>query len=226
MTVNSALSTCVVAGEQLVLLAEKAIWWERESTLIITDVHVGKAAHFRKNGIALPKRANDDNLWRLSVLLQQWQPKTLIVLGDLVHSRLNAEWTDFVEMMRMFPSTSLILVQGNHDVLEEESWNELPMHVVATHVQEPFLFCHDPSEITTGEGYVLSGHIHPSVRLRGGARQKLVLPCFWFGSRVGVLPSFGYFTGHYCITPAAGDEVFVVADSSVLRVSDKIDLAK
>ena len=138
MSVNSVLSTCVVAGEQLVLLAEKAIWWGRESTLIITDVHIGKGGHFRKNGIALPKRLNDDNLWRLSGLMQQWQPKKLIVLGDLVHSKLNAEWTDFVEMMRMFPSTSLILVRGNHDVLEEENWNELPMQVVATYAQEPF----------------------------------------------------------------------------------------
>lgn len=41
------------------------------------------------------------------------------------------------------------------------------------------------------------------------------LPCFHFGSRCGILPAFGSFTG--TATPALepGDRVFVVSDGEV-----------
>ena len=68
-------------------------------------------------------------------------------------------------------------------------------------------------------GYALAGHIHPAVRLSERGGQSLRLPCFWFGPRVGVLPSFGAFTGSAVVRPRAGDQVFVVADDQVIRVA-------
>jgi len=35
-----------VAGERLVLLAERAAYWERARTLLVADPHFGKAAAF------------------------------------------------------------------------------------------------------------------------------------------------------------------------------------
>jgi metallophosphoesterase superfamily enzyme len=66
---------------------------------------------------------------------------------------------------------------------------------------------------------VLAGHVHPAVRVGGRGRDRLRLPCFWFGPRVGVLPAFGAFTGTHTITPAPGDRVFAVADDRVLAVA-------
>ncbi len=50
-------------------------------------------------------------------------------------------------------------------------------------------------------------------------RQRLKLPGFWFGPRVGVLPAFGEFTGGAVVTPRPGDRVFVVAGDQVVPVS-------
>ena len=42
------------AGEQLTLNQYRSIFWDKEKSLILSDLHLGKTAHFRKNGIALP----------------------------------------------------------------------------------------------------------------------------------------------------------------------------
>lgn len=36
------------ANQDFLLLQEKAIWWSATKTLILSDLHFGKAAHFRK----------------------------------------------------------------------------------------------------------------------------------------------------------------------------------
>jgi hypothetical protein len=57
------------------------------------------------------------------------------------------------------------------------------------------------------------------VTLTGAGRQRLRLPCFFLGERVGVLPAFGGFTGTAVLKPTARDRVYVVADDEVLAVN-------
>ena len=66
--------------------------------------------------------------------------------------------------------------------------------------------------------YVLAGHLHPCVWIGGRAFDRLRLPCFHFGERVGVLPAFGGFTGMHPIRALDGDRVFAVADDAVAEV--------
>jgi uncharacterized protein len=54
--------------------------------------------------------------------------------------------------------------------------------------------------------------------MTGPGRQWERLACFWLGAEVGVLPAFGDFTGVAEVSPAVGDQVFVVADGCVTRV--------
>jgi metallophosphoesterase superfamily enzyme len=73
-------------------------------------------------------------------------------------------------------------------------------------VDEPFALdglrlCHHPRPVSGA--YVLGGHLHPCVKLLGRARDRMRLPCFWFGPTVGVLPAFGAFTGMHPIPAGA-----------------------
>lgn len=43
-----------IEGEILIFTNLRAVFWKRENALIIIDLHIGKSAHFRKNGIAIP----------------------------------------------------------------------------------------------------------------------------------------------------------------------------
>jgi uncharacterized protein len=66
--------------------------------------------------------------------------------------------------------------------------------------------------------YVLAGHLHPALELMGRGRQRLKLPCFWFGAACGVLPAFGLFIGGALIRPAPHDKVYAVTDEQVIAI--------
>src|SRR5215211_5787433 len=54
-----------IAGEEIHLLAERALWWPNASTLIVADLHWGKASTFRAAGIPIPIGTTSDDLARL-----------------------------------------------------------------------------------------------------------------------------------------------------------------
>ncbi|HWW70845.1 MAG TPA: hypothetical protein VN089_12960, partial [Duganella sp.] len=58
-----------LAGEQVLLLPEKALYWPREKMLIVADIHFGKAASFRALGVPVPGGTTADNLRALDGLL-------------------------------------------------------------------------------------------------------------------------------------------------------------
>lgn len=213
------MTDCVVAGERLALLPERAAWWEAERTLFVADFHLGKAASFRSAGIPLPSGTTDENLARLEAALGP-RARHLVFLGDFLHSaqgRAPATLARFAAWRAGRPSLSITLVRGNHDDRAGDPPAEWDMRCVDPgEALGPFALVHEPAPVRGG--YALAGHIHPAVRLSERGGQSLRLPCFWFGPRVGVLPSFGAFTGSAVVRPRQGDQVFVVADDEVVRV--------
>lgn len=197
------------------LLPERAIFWEDEKMLIIADAHIGKVSHFRKNGIPVPRMAERNNLWRLSGLVMKTKPKHIVFLGDLSHSKLNRAWDQFVDFRKGYSTVEMILVKGNHDILPEESFIRAGLKVTESMAVGSFLFTHEREETQL---YNIHGHIHPSIRLKGKARQSLRAPCYFFGKDYGILPSFGDFTGSYTLKPQEGDAVFVPGESETMRV--------
>jgi len=205
----------VIHNAQLTLLPEKAIFWEEKGMLIVADVHIGKASHFRKNGIPVPGMVERNNLWRLSGLVLKTKPKQIIFLGDLSHSKLNKAWDQFVDFRKAYSTIEMILIKGNHDILSEQSFNNAEIKVLESLTVGPFLFTHDRQDTDL---YNIHGHIHPAIRLRGKGRQSLRVPCYFFGKDYGILPSFGDFTGSFTLKPVDGDAVFVPGEKETIRV--------
>lgn len=203
----------------LTLLPQKAAFWQERSTLIVSDLHLGKAGHFRKHGIAVPGQANTENLWHLSGLLMEHKPERLLLLGDLFHSDYNHEWESFTDMLRNFPQLNTELVLGNHDVLPRSTFESQGIVCHDALTEGGVYFTHEPCEPEEHkEGYNLCGHIHPAIILRGKGRQSLRLPVFWFGEKGGVMPAFGYFTGMHVVKPTKKDRVFAVTEEEVVSV--------
>lgn len=199
------------------LLSEKALFLPEHKTLVVADVHVGKAAHFRKNGVAMPVDAVQNELAVLSQLITQYVPDKLVFLGDLFHAAPNAEWQALQHWLAELPSTEAILVRGNHDTHVGEDISA-QITVVNQWQQGNLLLTHEPL-VGVPEGfYNICGHIHPGVRLVGKGKQQLRLPCFHFTKNQGILPAFDSLTGAVAL-PTKGAEVFaVVAGKQVLRV--------
>ena len=204
-------------GQQLVLLPEKAIYWQDQQTLICADLHLGKAGHFRKAGVPIPGNVHWEDLGRLSLLLEAWQPRELLLLGDLFHSDINNEWTFFERWMEQYPRLKVVLVKGNHDILPNAAYEISNLSVVTAPLERgPYSFTHHPT--STSNLYNLAGHIHPSVALQGRGRQRISLPCFYFGLKGGILPAFGRFTGTARITPAPKEAVFGITQDRVIAL--------
>lgn len=227
------------------LSADRCMYWEEEKTLILADLHFGKTGHFRKSGIAIPQAVYKEDLQRLVNLIQHFQPKELIVVGDLFHSHANKEHELFQKWRNDFSSIKFRLVKGNHDILDEEWYQQAGLEV---HQQKLiikyFCFVHDirdsgipyhesrttnpVSQIPYHESgtpppdsqlYSFSGHIHPAIHISGTGKQSLRFPCFYFAKKFAVLPAFSRFTGTHLIEPKKEETVFAIAEGKIVRIS-------
>ena len=213
--------TISIQNETLHLLPEKAIFWPTSKTLFIADLHLGKAAHFRKKGLPVPASVQQTNLGLLQHLIDSFEPNRIFFLGDLFHSRYNDAWVNFAEFIKKHPNISFELILGNHDILSKENYAsaQLTVHPEGLEVF-PFILSHHPMENIPSNLYNLYGHLHPCVRLQGmGTRSAGVrLPCFHFSLQQAVLPAFGEFTGMSEVSLQSEDRVFVVAENKVIEV--------
>jgi len=206
------------SGEQLILCKEKAIYWEKEKMLIISDLHIGKSAHFRQSGIQVPGTVGRTDLQKLSALIEEYHPMILLVTGDMFHNKINSDAVDFQEWRKIHSNLKVLLIKGNHDDLRSEEYERLGITVFKKElIVKPFRFIHDkPKEFD--EYYNISGHIHPGVVIYGRARQQLKFPCFYFSDTCAVLPAFSVFTGLFMIKPEPGDRFYAITPGKVVQV--------
>ena len=99
-----------IKNEDLILTNQRALFWQRENALILSDVHIGKTAHFRKHGIPMPDDVLQKDLERLKQLILRFGPKTLLIVGDLFHADRNSDMATFKDWLAQFPDLKLILI--------------------------------------------------------------------------------------------------------------------
>lgn len=209
-----------ICGETLTLMPLRGVFWARKKTLMVADVHLGKAETFRSHSIAIPTGTTEKDLQTLTHMIIQTEAEHLVFLGDLVHNKRGL--TDRVSSMILawrehHEHLKLTLIRGNHDKKIPAITNLMRMDIVEEpFVIEPFALKHHPGAHNTH--YVLCGHTHPAVRLSGGAQKSMRLACFSFGKRVAILPAFGSFTGCAEIEPSEDERIFVLAGDTVVEV--------
>lgn len=205
-----------LAGESVLLLPEKALYWPRERTLVVADIHFGKAAAFRALGVPVPRGTTTQNLDALDHLLARYPATRIVFLGDFLHARAahaKATLAAMVEWRARNPGLSLLLVRGNHDLHAGDPAAVLGIDMVdEPFAAGPFAFCHHPD--IAADGYVLAGHVHPVFRI-STRLESVRLPCFVAGPRRMILPSFGAFTGGYAIDAGLDEKVFVATEVQV-----------
>ena len=216
--------SATIAGENVLLYAERALYWPAGRTLFVADVHLGKTAAFRAGGVALPGGATAANLSRLARLLTATRAEVLVVLGDFLHAaagRTMALDRDVGAWRAAHPELAITLVRGNHD---DHAGDPPPAWRVDTisgpEPAPPFLLCHEPPEAGAGGlfGYALAGHVHPAVRIAGAGQQSERLPCFVLGRHRAILPAFGSFTGSAAQTWARDDAIVAIAGARLFRL--------
>ena len=209
-----------LAGAELWLLADKAVYYPEYRALLIADVHFGKAAAYRSLGQPVPRGTTSQNIAVLDGLLAALPCRQLIFLGDFLHGpgshateTLNALAT-WRERHKELPMT---LIRGNHDKRAGDPPDSLNIRVVPEPLLlGPFALQHEPDPHPSR--HVLAGHVHPVYRLHGKGRQSLRLACFRLGEQISLMPAFGAFTGGYQVDRDESCRVFVIGDGEIWPV--------
>lgn len=184
-------AACHVAGERLVPLPSGALWWEAQSLLCVSDLHLCKSERImRRGGTMLPPYETQDTLARLDDCLAQTGAHRVICLGDsfddLAAAQAMPEETR-LWLARLQAGREWIWIEGNHD--------PGPVDLGGTHRGEvtlgPLTFRHIAQQGARGE---ISGHYHPKARVNARGRM-ISRPCFLADSHRVILPAFGTYTG-------------------------------
>lgn len=209
-----------VAGSEVVLLPERAVWWPGARTLLVADLHLGKCETMRANGAPMPEGILRADLARLASIIARTEAMRVIVLGDLLHAAAGVTpW--LIETVQTWreqsaPDVELMVVPGNHDTrlgAVAEAWGLRVTESVRT--EGPFAFSHEPREVPGT--FAWAGHIHPLAAIEGRG-DSLSFPCFWLGESVGVLPAFSAFTGGVCVRRDKRSRAFAVVEERVIEV--------
>jgi DNA ligase-associated metallophosphoesterase len=215
----------------IVLLPGRAALVPASATLLVADLHLGKAAAFRKAGIPVPEGSAQRDLARLADLVVRHAVRRLLVLGDLFHARSGCTEqvrAEFAATRARLVGTEVVLVLGNHD----RPLGPLPTTlgidaIVPTLDEPPFHFVHEPATGLAPAGrdlFTIGGHLHPTVSIRSPSGDRIADRCFVAEPAALVLPAFGSFTGGHRITPTGDTRVWIARDDGVAEVTRLLGL--
>jgi metallophosphoesterase superfamily enzyme len=163
-------------------------------------------------------------MMRLEAALARNPEAQVVFLGDLFHGVQNAETQAFREVLKRAPQDHFTLVLGNHD-FHAPDWEEI--NCVDRMELGPMILVHEPPGSDFDHNipfdmdradqpghYYVAGHLHPAAALRGKGRSRLMLPAFYFGDKLAVLPAFGLFTGRKALD--AHGRFYGLAENSII----------
>lgn len=208
-------------GDQSIVLCPDGAVLLSDGTLVVADLHLGKATAFQAQGLAIPEGDDEVDLKRLKSLCRWHEAERLVINGDLFHSAggMNPRIEQLLETFINDMTIPVELTLGNHErkiprippfLSPEENASYAGFHIV-----------HDPADAPPGLPSV-TAHWHPVVRIADGKRTTLRLPCFLVRKNMVVLPAFGSFTGGQVIAPENGDRFFVFPGEDVVEVPEEL----
>lgn len=182
-----------IRQETFTLTNQRALFWEEQKALILSDLHIGKTAHFRKNGIALANQIMKNDLERLSILIEYFKPEKFIVVGDLLHAGDNSDVDEFCSWRNQYSDLQFHLIEGNHDRITKKLESKLCLNFKSDLLEiEDFMLIHDFEK--KHPKFQITGHIHPGFVINSAVK-KIKLPCFVVTENQLLLPAFSEFTG-------------------------------
>jgi metallophosphoesterase superfamily enzyme len=91
-----------VSEEVLTITNQRCLYWPKKNCLILSDLHVGKTAHFRRSGIPIPSEVLQTDLRRLSLLIEHFKPTDILIVGDLFHAGSNNDLILFKQWFQKY----------------------------------------------------------------------------------------------------------------------------
>jgi len=179
------------------------------STLVISDVHIGYEEALNKQGILVPRTQFEEITKRMENIfsaLSNKKIKTIVVNGDLKHefgTISEQEWRNTLKFIDLLHKhcEEIILIKGNHDTLLGPIARKRNVKVldyfIIKNKKNRILIAHGDKipdkKILKSVDTVIIGHEHPAISIKEAARVEQ-FKCFLKGKFKGknliVQPSF------------------------------------
>lgn len=210
---RTLLSTSQIYIDQDVILDGRlALYHEGQSWLAVADLHFGYELSQRRAGRLMPLWGMESTEARLMDLLDSYEPRQLLLLGDLAHDHASAQAAqDFVA--RLQDRCETILLAGNHD---RHLRAALPM--VDTWETDRFRFQHGHCVAGTSGKIQIIGHHHPAGTITDGAGLRLKLPAFVQTRDCWILPAFSPWAAGAAWRADASSQIWLCSPKRVLRL--------
>ncbi|MBU25251.1 MAG: hypothetical protein CMD99_04395 [Gammaproteobacteria bacterium] len=187
--------------DQFVARADRTLFHQETQTLFLSDLHLGKGAHFRQSGIPVPDDSESNDLDRLIDAVNYTKSNTVWILGDLFHHPRSITHTQMDRWIVKFQKlhTTLKVILGNHDRDAQPLAKKLGFAIYPEPTNwHGIELAHHPDNRS---GYRIAGHVHPQVELKA-ATDHLSCSCFAIqNQRLLLLPAFTKFSGGPRLTP-------------------------
>lgn len=209
-------------GAKFELNSSGAIYNAAKKALILSDIHYGKVAHMLKVGLQLPIAAQNEVLTKLELLIAHYQPQIVLVVGDLFHSKYNADAETWKTWIAAFNHISWVLIRGNHDTYKEETYRWLGFsEVVNTYALGTVLLTHEV--INTCEKPLIVGHFHAGIKLHKSSKS---IPCFALTEQMLMLPAFNNLSGKFLLNPKGYTAIWGIENNLLLPIPTNSMLGK
>ena len=178
-----------LVADEILLDGRLALFHRTERWLAVADLHFGYELSQRAAGRLVPMWGMATISERLTELVNEYGPRRLIILGDLVHDEVAGR--EAAQLLRDFAvRCEVVVVAGNHD-------RQLRGHVemVDSLQTEQFLFHHGHCAAEATDRIQIMGHHHPAAVITDGAGLRLKCPAFVQQSDCWIMPAFSPWAG-------------------------------
>lgn len=189
---------CVEIIPGVKITSDRCLILDDGPTVVLGDLHLGYERALEHEGMYIPRMNSDSIRDALNEILFRYEPKRVVLLGDIKHDFKHAGYEEKNEVrgiMRLLSEESeVIVIKGNHDNYLQNIISDLGM--LAVDYVDIAGFRLEHGHIDSGVRPVIIGHEHPSVRIPGSVGGGMKLQCFVHAKSDGVvvLPPFSPFS--------------------------------
>lgn len=184
------------ADDEMLLVQGRALFWPRESALLVADLHLEKGSSFARFGQMIPPYDSRETLERLALAIRETGARRVFCLGDSFHDgegalRLEAHAAGMLAALTRV--LEWVWITGNHDrplsgqasgSVGGEWLDEVELSAVRLrHEARPGV-----------EKFEISGHFHPRLMVSARGRRVTRACAVSSGQRL-ILPAYGALTG-------------------------------
>ena len=185
--------------------------------LLVADLHLEKGTSLARRGVHLPPYDTRESLTQLKAVVDETQPRRLILLGDSFHdgtARERIDQSDLSLLRSITTTVETVWITGNHDPAPPQDVGGI---IVEEMVLGPVTLRHEPKMLRDSEAEV-SGHLHPAAAIQARG-QRIRRRCFIADARRLIMPAFGSYTGALSVRSEAFEGLF--GDFHVWMIGDK-----